>query len=121
MSLKWDLKPRMSIAQANQLERVRMDEMIEKQEQTIQNDMKATLRARWTETLEEASEHKRLKDKIKESKREMTLANKALTEREYIMMMQVRRSQLKELLQSEQKQLEQELHSMGLTFYKDRL
>ncbi len=37
------------------------------------------------------------------------------------MMMQVRRSQLKELLQSEQKQLEQELHSMGLTFYKDRL
>ncbi len=42
--------------------------------------MKATLRARWTETLEEASEHKRLKDKIKESKREMTLANKALTE-----------------------------------------
>ncbi|XP_064390563.1 uncharacterized protein LOC135338388 isoform X2 [Halichondria panicea] len=113
MSLKWDLKPRMSIAQANQLERVRMDEMIEKQEQTIQNDMKATLRARWTETLEEASEHKRLKDKIKESKREMTLANKALTE--------VRRSQLKELLQSEQKQLEQELHSMGLTFYKDRL
>ncbi len=38
------------------------------------------MRARWTETLEESSENKRLKEKIKESKQEMKLANKALTE-----------------------------------------
>ena len=35
--------------------------------------------------------------------------------------MQVRKAQLRELLHSEEKQFEQELHSMGLTFYKDRL
>ncbi len=34
--------------------------------------------ARWSDTLEEASEHKRLKEKLKQSKQEMISANKAL-------------------------------------------
>lgn len=35
--------------------------------------------------------------------------------------LQVRRHQLRELLESEYEQQEAELHNMGLTFHKDRL
>ncbi|CAI7993973.1 hypothetical protein GBAR_LOCUS1358 [Geodia barretti] len=72
------IKPRMSKAQARQHQRILTDEKIQAQQQVIRNDVRATLRANWNESLEEASERKILVKKTEEIEREVALANNAL-------------------------------------------
>lgn len=106
-------KPKISKAQARQHQQRLADEKIQAQEQGMRNEVKATLRASWNESLEEVSERKILVKKTEEIQREVVLANKALV--------MVRRAQLKQLLEEEWREYETEFHDLGLAFHRDRL
>lgn len=63
--------------------------------------------------LSEEAERRTLKRKTDAVKSELQLANRAL--------MEVRKTQLQELLENERKQFETELKSLGLVYYQEHL
>lgn len=110
------LKPepwQMGRGQAMQEQRVRNDEQREADAKYVFDDRKDMYRAHWNEELEEASFEKRLKYMKVEMKTELSLCNKTLTE--------LRRAQLEHLLNFEDKKYKDELNSLGLTVFKERL
>eukprot|EP00794_Sanderia_malayensis_P003196 gene3196-3669_t len=69
--------------------------------------------AKWSESLEEASQRRRVKREIRGINEEVRLAGCALVK--------VRRAQLKKLLEDEHKQYEEELVALGKAFYVERI
>lgn len=103
----------MSKAQAEQLERIKKDQMIEAQQKQAKEAMKANQRSAWMESLEDSSDRKYLKAMTEGIKQEIQHSNRAL--------IQVRQHQLKKLMEEEYASYEQELCSMGLKIHRDRI
>ncbi|XP_065912363.1 cilia- and flagella-associated protein 141-like [Dysidea avara] len=99
--------------QAIQEERLRKDQLIETQQKQIESNVKTNLVAQWAESLDEMCERKILKRRNEEMSRELQLGNKCINK--------VRQDQLRQLLEKEQIEYEQELHAMGLAIHKERL
>ena len=94
-------------------ERILKDELLAEREKQLQRESDINLKSEWSESLEEASNRKRLKHDRATIKSELSLAKKSIVA--------VRRAALRNLLEKEHELYENELHSMGRAFYVKRV
>lgn len=94
-------------------ERILQDELLAQRILQLQTEAKINLKAEWSESLEEASQRKRMRQDRINAKSELSYANKALTA--------VRRAALRDLLERDHNEYEKELHAIGRAFYVKRV
>ncbi|XP_041464426.1 uncharacterized protein C1orf189-like [Lytechinus variegatus] len=95
-----------------QKERIKYDELMAAREGVVKNELLINQKAEWTEKLEEASAHRRLRTEKAAVKSEIAIAGKTL--------IAVRRAALRQLLDQEYAQFEEELRAQGNAFYFKR-
>lgn len=95
-----------------QKERIKYDELMATREGIVKSELTVNEYSQWSENLEEASEKRRFKEKSDVLCVETKVAGKALVE--------IRRAALRQLLDKEYENYEQELHAQGKAFYFKR-
>ena len=94
-------------------ERILQDELLAQRILQLETESKINLKAEWSESLEEASQRKRMRQDRINAKSELSFANKAL--------IAIRRAALRDLLEKDHDVYEKELHAMGRAFYIKRM
>ncbi|KAK3727913.1 hypothetical protein QZH41_016372 [Actinostola sp. cb2023] len=95
-----------------QEQRIKNDEWSSERDASIKNNIRVNLIADWAEKLEETSARRTVRRWHDETKQELALTNKELTD--------VRKAQLRKLLNEEHYIHQQELNAMGKAYYTQR-